>query len=1410
MERYAKEARDYPLTNVNHLSARAPRVFKGETMDITFTEDDARWVHHPHNDALVVAMRIATMNVHRVFVDNGSSVNILYYDTYKKMGLPDKDMTVENLYIYGFGGEAIKAKGTIRLPVTLGEAPRAATQISEFVIIDHPSAHNALMGRPLLKDMRIVTSIYHLTLKFPTPGGVGCVKGSQYESRDCYGRSLKNFQEKRGVRPHEELHSVHAIYFIQYPESDTEGAPSPLPSEEHIHFEDKLPLTHEPKVEECGEKVAEVEVTPPTKIRKIDKAEVVMELDDPVPVEGTPEDASPEHQAAPQQFDFDLDPRLPMLVQNTGPAEDTVEIQVTPGSDDKVLKIGSKLSSEVRIKLTEFLKANLDVFAWSHEDMIGIDPAVMCHHLNIDPTKKGIRQKRRPISGERAEALQEEVDRLMKAGLVKESFYPTWLANPVLVKKPNGKWRTCIDFTDLNKACPKDSFPLPRIDQLVDSTAGHALLSFMDAYSGYNQIPMYEPDQEHTSFITDRGLYCYIGMPFGLINAGATYQRLVNMMFKDQIGKTMEVYVDDMLVKSKKANDHVSHLCDMFEILRKYRMKLNPQKCVFGVESGKFLGFMVNHRGIEANPAKIKALLEMKSPTNIKQVQSLIGRIAALNRFVSKSSEKCKEFFKAVKGASKDFEWTVECESAFVKIKKHLGEPPLLAKPDEGETLVLYLAVSDYSISAVLVKEDADGQSPVYYVSKRLLDAETRYTSMEKLVYALVHASRKLRPYFQAHKVEVRTAYPLRQIMHKPEVTGRMMKWAIELGQFDIDYRPRTAIKGQALADFILEFSEDGENSGLLIKYDPDLPPQPDAPKEDIPELWWTVHTDGAVNNDGAGAGIVLVSPEGHRLLNAIHFTFQLSNNDAEYEALVGGLKLALEMKVRRLVVKLDSMLVVEHIKGGYQAKGPKTAMYLQCVQRLLDQFEEVQVNKVPREFNGDADALAKLGSQKEASLLGVIRLEVQEVPSIPELDVMEVGDGVKHPTWMTPIWDFIKEGKLPKDKAEARRLRYKAARYVEYDGKLYKRGFNQPLLKCIDGDECTYVLREVHEGICGNHSGGNSLAMKVLRQGYYWPTLRSDAFDFARACDKCQRFANFTHNPATSLTSMTSPWPFAMWGIDLIGELPKAKGGVKYAVVAVDYFTKWAEAAPLATITAKKIKDFVFNSIVCRFGIPYKLISDNGKQFDSKELRGLCDDLGIKKDFAAVYHPQSNGQTEAVNKIIKHTLKTKLEDSKGNWPEELPMVMWSYNTTPRTTTGESPFVLNYGCEAMVPIEVGAGSFRRDYFEKQDNDVNQRLYLDMIEEIRATSQIRLAAYQQRTARYYNSKVKAHPFQVGDLVLRKVVLNNRNPLHGIFGANWEGPYRVKVILWKGTYRLEDLDGKPVPRPWNAEHLKKYYQ
>ena len=271
--------------------------------------------------------------------------------------------------------------------------------------------------------------------------------------------------------------------------------------------------------------------------------------------------------------------------------------------------------------------------------------------------------------------------------------YPEWLANVVLVKKANGKWQLCIDFTDVNRACSKDSFPQPRIDLIVDVTSDHELLSFMDAFSGYNQISMDPDDQENTSFVTRQGTYCYRVMPFGLKNAGATFQRLVNRMFQKQIGTSMEVYIDDMLVKSTTAELHIAHLAEAFQILKKYNMKLNPAKCAFGVSAGKFLGFIVNNRGIEANPNKIKDVIDMPPPSNIKEVQLLMGRIAALSRFVSKASDKCQPFFQVLKKA---FQWDAHCEEAFTALKTYLSSPPILVSPSEGELLTLYLAVSDF------------------------------------------------------------------------------------------------------------------------------------------------------------------------------------------------------------------------------------------------------------------------------------------------------------------------------------------------------------------------------------------------------------------------------------------------------------------------------------------------------------------------------------------------------------------------------------------------------------------------------------------------------------------------------------------------------------------------------------------
>src|SRR6266540_372727 len=251
--------------------------------------------------------------------------------------------------------------------------------------------------------------------------------------------------------------------------------------------------------------------------------------------------------------------------------------------------------------------------------------------------------------------------KLTATNFIREVYHPNWLANPVLVKRKNGKWHMCVGYTDLNKACPKDPFGLPRIDQVVGSTAGSELLCFLDAYSGYHQVSLAESDCIKTSFITPFAAYCYITMPFGLKNASATYQRAMQRCLHDQLGCNVEAYVDDVVIKSQVKEDLISDLFETFTNLRCLRWKLNPENYVFGVPSGKLLGFIVSYRGIEANPKKLKDIFKMNSLTALKDVEGLTGSMAALSCFVSQLGEQAMPFYKLLKKQDK-FQWTPEAQ----------------------------------------------------------------------------------------------------------------------------------------------------------------------------------------------------------------------------------------------------------------------------------------------------------------------------------------------------------------------------------------------------------------------------------------------------------------------------------------------------------------------------------------------------------------------------------------------------------------------------------------------------------------------------------------------------------------------------------------------------------------------------
>ncbi|GJW93056.1 reverse transcriptase domain-containing protein [Tanacetum coccineum] len=535
---------------------------------------------------------------------------------------------------------------------------------------------------------------------------------------------------------------------------------------------------------------------------------------------------------------------------------------------------------EVPAQKTDDLKTPNPEGEEKPSDMAGVPRRLIRHALNVNNSVLPVAQKRRVLGTEKSRVVIKEVEEWVKAGIVRPMKYPTWISNPVLVKKVDGTWRMCIDFKNLNAACPKDYYPLPEIDLKIEAVMGHPFKCFLDAYKGYHQIQMSEEDEEKTAFYTDQGTYCYVKMPFGLKNAGATYQRLVDSAFHQQLGRNLEAYVDNMVIKK-----------------------------------GKFLGYMVTSEGIRANPKKMKAIADMQSPKTLKEMQSLSGKLAALNRFLSRSAKRSLPFFETLKNITKenkeDYRWTEEAEHAFQELKKLILELPTLTTPERKETLFIYLAISRVAVSGVLVVDHRGKQTPIRYVSRTLHEVERNCSPLEKLALCLLHLPRRLRQYFEAHP--------------------------IQLGAYNITYIPRTAIKGQVLADFINEVSV-----GVM-----QLEVCNSAGEEALEE--WILYTDGALSQKGVGAGLFLIDPSGTEYTYAIRLTFLSTNNEAEYEALLAGLRMTWKMKVQELNVKVDSKLVACQMNGEFVANDEGMAKYLAKAKEQAASFKKFSIKNIPR-----------------------------------------------------------------------------------------------------------------------------------------------------------------------------------------------------------------------------------------------------------------------------------------------------------------------------------------------------------------------------------------------------------------------------------------------------------------------------
>ncbi|RVW91717.1 Retrovirus-related Pol polyprotein from transposon 17.6 [Vitis vinifera] len=689
-----------------------------------------------------------------------------------------------------------------------------------------------------------------------------------------------------------------------------------------------------------------------------------------------------------------------------------------PDSDDqpRELKIGLPLSTDERNRLIHLLRSYLDVFAWSYEDMPGLDPSIVQHHLPI------------------CHMPDQPFDVVLHGWVFRG--YAIW----------------------------------------VEECRSH-------------------------------------------LSASAT------ALFHDMMHRDVEVYVDDMIVKSRGRADHLAALERFFERIRKFRLRLNPKKCTFGVTSGKLLGHMVSERGIEVDPDKIKAILDMPVPRTEKEIRGFLGRLQYISRFIARLTDICEPIFRLLR-KNQPTVWNDDCQLAFERIKEYLLSPPVLVPPMPGRPLLLYLSVSDMALGCMLAQLDDSGKErAIYYLSKRMLEYEMRYVMIERFCLALVWATRRLRHYMTEYSVHLISRLdPLRYLFDRPALAASLP--IIESRPIDDDFPDE-------------EFVAMTRLSG------------------------WRMYFDGAANHSGYGIGVLLVSPQGDHIPRSVRLTFPdyhpTTNNIVEFR-----------------------------VTGRPETKLKPYHAYLEL---LIEKFEELKYIHLPRAHNQFADALATLASTVDIPTNVVVRPLLIETRSAPAychlIDETEVQDDLP---WFHDIRQFLRFGTYPEAATakDRRALRQLATRFV----------------------------------ICGETYTDDQLMDITIMFGS--SLCRSsderDCCQFVQRCPECQMHGDLIHVPPSELHALTSPWPFSVWGIDIIGKIsPKSSNGHEFILVAIDYFTKWVEAASYAKLTSLEL------------------------QFHQK--------YGIQHHRSSAYRPQTNGAVEAANKNIKRILRKMVETSR-DWSE--------------------------------------------------------------------------------------------------------------------------------------------------------------
>lgn len=967
--------------------------------------------------------------------------------------------------------------------------------------------------------------------------------------------------------------------------------------------------------------------------------------------------------------------------------------------------------------------------------------------------------------------VQKQIDQMLDQGIIKPSMSPwsspIWVVPKKMDASGQRKWRVVIDYRKLNDITIGDAYPIPQISEILDQLGHSKYFSTLDLASGFHQIKMNESDASKTAFSVPQGHFEYTRMPFGLKNAPSTFQRLMNAALAGLQGIKCFVYLDDIVIYSHDLKTHCEKLASIFQRLRDFNLKLQPDKCEFLKKEVAYLGHIITEEGVKPNPEKIKAVTEFPTPLCPKDIKSFLGLVSYYRRFIPDFSKLSKPLTLLLK---KDipFLWQNEQQLSFEILKEALVTAPILAYPDFTQPFILTCDASNYAISAILSQGPIGNDRPIAYASRTLNKAECNYSVTEKECLAIVYGTQNFRPYLYGRCFKIVTDHrPLKWLFNCKEPGSKLVRWRLKLEDFNYEIVYKKG-KINSNADALSRYPVNPVQKDSIPPIS--APGQLEEPSEliDLGPLDLSPFNDGNVDFDSLNipepipenpeteAELPLLSPDPceddySQFLTAIQKNTQFNTKIVEHNESL--LKTSSNIIIIPSSIDLDdSNPYVQELLSNCENSDEFTMS-----ERELYSFKKLIVKGKTYYFIFNKVYHFSDSSYKDIfDTLQIIRNELL----------------INNTTKEIAIPDF----KNPFERHQFVKI-YNMLSYLFNNTDIVVNIYHNSVIYPVPS-EIPKILKENHDIPIAGHLGSSRMYNRI-KERYFWKNMRSDIEIYVKNCKSCQSNKAFRKiNKAPMQITTTASKPFDRISLDIVGPLPEAGiQKLRFILTLQDDLTKFSMAYPISNATAEESCECLVHFISV-FGIPKVIVTDQGSNFTADLFKRTCEFLKIKQIWSSPYHPQTQGALERSHSTMKEYLKSYVNENQTDWHKYVYTAILAYNSNVHCTTQFTPYELLLGFKPYIPDSI---------YELNPN-VTYPEYIKMLHHRMKLSRLKalenIVTSKERSKSYYDKHTRPIRYKLGDWVYLKNHLRLRKALSPV----WKGPYRVVKIHGNNTLSL----------------------